>query len=1254
MKKINPSYINSGTIDPNTHWIWGRCSLIILNANNLRVFQELLFTSKPLSFSFSSNGNLLVCIAGSISIYHPDNSRTLFQPPQYIEYSRTETSATSVDFLTVLDEDNEHIVSIGNTLQIFEIKKREPLEIYSAPIIPQTNIRYLSEFKKTVVQYIKTQGNVIEASWRKNMRMDSPALLLIRDTTCTTLWYDNPSSIQSNEYSLFCSTGIYVPEKNGVVEWIYYHHNIHSSYSPNPIPCDQTTSNGFHNLSSCERLLPQIDVPRSYPPDYCVQFNGETITILIIRFTPHGTPMIDISDPLEIPSTYNKTFPFLNFNGFIPVCTESIRASAAPTTISICTRSKGMCSLFSIKSYNASIPNVIVENVPMVIAGHTSPATKIIVHPTKQYILSISNNEALLWLIGGVQQYMGAFLKLVSTLEPIKHYCFYNNYLIGCNGKKCSFFKMNGSSPVEKTFDFEAPLEVSCIAVSGKSILLGSIKGIFVYTFDDTMQLKNTIRVNNVLHICGINSTIFIGTSEGNFMCNMKRPVPLPMNVEGKIYAHHQLRICALNKGLVSVYQREGSDSFEFEASLGDASSETTVCGSQKSGYISIAIGRGNNLEWWTPCTFPNLRLYSNSYELLDSIHFSEKIGALGSTDNGTTVVATGNKIVVFSKWEQQLQRVTRCIEPQQSYPLYHPRCLLQLMYLGCTEQVNVILKVYLDFLQKKVPFPLTYNDIYEMYVNDPPSENILSDIIKELHITRDETLTISEQGSVAGICEVIVALKNVGGLDNCGKRYFVSHKLDSIIGKIIGKLMRPIDSVWAYHSDAKPTLIQELQKMKLDLNMILDKGVGYWLSDKPDSLKEVLSFAAKIEYVKKKDPNDVVIIYVLLGRISALAALFRLNKEKKIADFLQRDFTNEKNRIAAVKNAFVLVSQHKYHLAIAFFLIGGSPFDAVKVALNKVESIELAFLISTVHNVNSEQQIRELILPMSKESKCVVGTFFCYIYLKEHYKAIMELMEMKEEPCLLYLLEYFKTNALYKKTYRIDELPYTSSDLMRRNLHLYLRNRCAPLAYHLLEAQTKQSSQKPVETPQQQQDDWFDDFMSGSSITETEEVKEMEINIDQCFPNLQLDFLPTSMNSVAAVTVEHLIHRYVTKAHEYQKYEKLSEFVLKRATPFLETFGYEKEESIRILYRICKLTDSIEVLYTSTCFTKTQNVAIIKTIQDSPFVSSFVDQASLNSIKRAPDTKPLPPLPKNQVPYSSKFAPLRKSSIKKITIWFT
>ena len=68
---------------------------------------------------------------------------------------------------------------------------------------------------------------------------------------------------------------------------------------------------------------------------------------------------------------------------------------------------------------------------------------------------------------------------------------------------------------------------------------------------------------------------------------------------------------------------------------------------------------------------------------------------------------------------------------------------------------------------------------------------------------------------------------------------------------------------------------------------------------------------------------NLVCCTWVCNSSAVDVQGLFRSASQAKQADFLARDFRQEKHKQAACKNAFVLLGQHKHELAAAFFILG-------------------------------------------------------------------------------------------------------------------------------------------------------------------------------------------------------------------------------------------------------------------------------------------------------------------------------------------
>lgn len=79
-----------------------------------------------------------------------------------------------------------------------------------------------------------------------------------------------------------------------------------------------------------------------------------------------------------------------------------------------------------------------------------------------------------------------------------------------------------------------------------------------------------------------------------------------------------------------------------------------------------------------------------------------------------------------------------------------------------------------------------------------------------------------------------------------------------------------------------------------------------------------------------------------------------------------------EKNKAAALKNAYVLLGRHQLELAIAFFLLGGDAASAVTVCARNLGDVQLALVICRLvekHGGPLERNlVTKFILPSSIE----------------------------------------------------------------------------------------------------------------------------------------------------------------------------------------------------------------------------------------------------------------------------------------------
>jgi hypothetical protein len=126
---------------------------------------------------------------------------------------------------------------------------------------------------------------------------------------------------------------------------------------------------------------------------------------------------------------------------------------------------------------------------------------------------------------------------------------------------------------------------------------------------------------------------------------------------------------------------------------------------------------------------------------------------------------------------------------------------------------------------------------------------------------------------------------------------------------------------------------------------------VPFWIGNK-EMLKKWIEEVAMQEYRNSKEPFDCLLWYVLIGKTSLVATLFKKHKmdskeHDAIASFLLRDFEDPKHRSAAIKNAYVLIDKKRYLHALAFFILGRSLDDCIRLSTDRLKDLSLAYTFS-------------------------------------------------------------------------------------------------------------------------------------------------------------------------------------------------------------------------------------------------------------------------------------------------------------------
>lgn len=203
--------------------------------------------------------------------------------------------------------------------------------------------------------------------------------------------------------------------------------------------------------------------------------------------------------------------------------------------------------------------------------------------------------------------------------------------------------------------------------------------------------------------------------------------------------------------------------------------------------------------------------------------------------------------------------------------------------------------------------------------------------------------------------------------LDDCGLRFLLAMKHYSYLQRCLPLSQRNIiqksgigtsNIVWAFHSESQEELLNSIPsygKPDLKWSNLKELGVGWWIKNL-NLLRQCFERLAKSSYQAHQDPLDAALYYCALKKKTLVWGLFRSKRDEKMTAFFANDFTDERWRKAALKNAYALLGKQRFEHAVAFFLLANSLKDAVEVCLTKLNDIQLALCIARLFESNQSQ----------------------------------------------------------------------------------------------------------------------------------------------------------------------------------------------------------------------------------------------------------------------------------------------------------
>ena len=206
----------------------------------------------------------------------------------------------------------------------------------------------------------------------------------------------------------------------------------------------------------------------------------------------------------------------------------------------------------------------------------------------------------------------------------------------------------------------------------------------------------------------------------------------------------------------------------------------------------------------------------------------------------------------------------------------------------------------------------------------------------------------------------------SLDSLDDCGLRFLLAMKHYCYLQKCLPLSQRAAISkmglstsniIWGFHSESEDELVSMIPcvaRGNPTWTELRECGTVWWVRSNA-VLRRLVENLAKASFQKNQDPLDAALFYLAMKKKSLVWGLYRSIRDDKMTQFFKNDFTEERWRKAALKNAFALLGKQRFLHAAAFFLLSGSLNDAVEIILTKLEDIQLAILVGRMYDGATE-----------------------------------------------------------------------------------------------------------------------------------------------------------------------------------------------------------------------------------------------------------------------------------------------------------
>lgn len=405
--------------------------------------------------------------------------------------------------------------------------------------------------------------------------------------------------------------------------------------------------------------------------------------------------------------------------------------------------------------------------------------------------------------------------------------------------------------------------------------------------------------------------------------------------------------------------------------------------------YCQLRYDYTNDRPSWAPLRKVDISQYTD-HDIGDSIWL----------ENGTFVVGVGNQLILQDEKVNVNDSTTRALLESRStaqavenrtifdvcavmngpLPLYHPQLVIQLLFANKFQAVKTIFVQLLKKLRyapilepssiADIPsnLDLDVGKLFERSLMSGGQSMVLSSsedeqdempdlyrqVSHKLQTVSLPYLTRHQQITLATVIEALAQLHNqVSFLDANGLKFLLGHKLFRM-HKGLQSSMTFRDFSWALHSDNRDDLADKvLQEGTYLWPAAKEVGLSFWASE--DSFRTYFENIGRNYFTKTRDPVQCALYYLALGKKQVLVGLWKVcaghKEQQKTLKLLSNDFDQPRYKSVAMKNAYALLSKHRYEYAAAFFLLAGRPHDAVDVIMRYLDDIALAVAVSRAYS---------------------------------------------------------------------------------------------------------------------------------------------------------------------------------------------------------------------------------------------------------------------------------------------------------------